>query len=172
MDKEMVALIQDYEKNGNGGGFTPYAMSIKKMCEVVGRPECLTSIRNRIFRAINEDERLSYHVRIDLSDLENLLITEDENGVLVRILMGYFKKRDIQEAFGYVALNNEIAKVSLEHYRYLHSLSKQELRRMLEHYKSGAEDSDITETAIANIQEELKRRKFDFSKLYKRPARI
>ena len=91
-------------------GFTPYTMSLYKLCEQTGKPEYFNQIRNRIYRELEENESLSDYVRISTDHLENIFLCNDGVLIFSEILIDYFGEVEIKSIWMHMRELNKISK--------------------------------------------------------------
>lgn len=92
-DKEILKKIQKSKKaliKSQKDEFIPEKLNLKALCEWHNKPEYFNQIRNRIYRAMEQDEELSNYVYIDFDDMENIFIDSDGIIMFGDILKGYF----------------------------------------------------------------------------------
>jgi len=163
-NKKIVKLINSIKPKEE---FTPYTISIYKMCERAEMLDFYNQILNRILREMEEDNKLMDYVRMSL-DNEMLDFYLDDDGIflLSDILMGYFGEKEIIDLWKYIRDLNKYSRNEYEFEQFFKSLTVKQLKEMITTYiaytpKPGEEEAK--QLVIDRFKQELKQRKKIFN---------
>jgi len=145
--------------------FTPYTLSIYKLCESEGQPERFIQIKNRILWELEQNAELEEYVYLDMKEgYVDFLLTDDGMFIFSEILMSYFDDKLILDIYRNVRDKNKILKLDYDIKTQLKSLDKNTLKQYKNEYASKGDE--ISARCIQEIQQELNRRR-----IFKKPIK-
>ena len=149
--------------------FKPECLNLKALCEYHNRPEYFNQIRNRIYRATEQDEELGDYILLDLNDLENIHLDTDGIIMFREILSGYFDLNELADIMVEMRRRNETKKFMYDFKQALKTFSNKQLKEYKQNFTKGLTTGDKTvcEIFIKIIQAEIDNRHFTIKRILK-----
>lgn len=171
-DKEFFKKLNKTKKHFEKkykDSFKPECLNLKALCEHHNRPEYFNQIRNRVYRAAEQNEELCDYILLDLNNLENIYLDTDGIIMFREILSGYFDLNELADIMVEMRRRNEMNKFIYDFKQALKTFSNKQLKEYKQNFTKGLTTGDKTvcEIFIKIIQAEIDNRHFIIKRILK-----
>lgn len=159
-DKKIFKKIRKTKKHldkKHKDDFMPERLNLKALCKYHNKSEYFNQIRNRIYRATEQNEELNDYIFINIDDLENIYLDTDGIIMFREILLGYFDGNELADLMCEIRQQNEVHKFYYDFKTALKTFSTKQLKDYKQQFFSRIEtgDKDICKVIIELIQAEI-----------------